>query len=100
MASYLLTPAAEKDLQKILDYLYEFAPHMESNILVGLDRAMHLLAVNPCMGHMRSDLTTEDLRFWPVYRYLIVYDPHTSPLQLLRVLHTARDVQRLLNDEE
>jgi antitoxin ParD1/3/4/toxin ParE1/3/4 len=37
------------------------------------------------------------VKFWPIYSYLIVYDPGTKPLQIIRVLHGMRDVEDILN---
>lgn len=57
------------------------------------------LAGMPEMGHVREDLAQASLRFWPVYSYLIVYLPESRPLQILRVLHGARDVRSLLEED-
>ena len=51
----------------------------------------------PGIGHRREDLTPEDFRFWSVYDYLIVYDPSTNPLAVVRVLHGRRDVRSELD---
>ena len=48
------------------------------------------------MGHLREDLAREPLRFWPVYSYLIIYRPDSRSLEIVRVLHGARDVKNLL----
>ena len=37
------------------------------------------------------------MKFWPVYSYLIVYNPETKPVQIIRVLHGMRDVEEILN---
>ena len=50
----------------------------------------------PGLGHRRQDLTDRPLKFWSVYSYLIVYDPTNSPLTVIAVLHSARDVAHLL----
>ena len=47
-------------------------------------------------GHVREDLTSREVKFWPVYAYLIIYDPETKPVQIIRVLHGMRDVQEIL----
>jgi antitoxin ParD1/3/4/toxin ParE1/3/4 len=60
---------------------------------------MAKLARTPGMGHLREDLADEPLKFWPVYSYLIIYRPETRPLQIVRVLHGARDLRRLLSSE-
>jgi antitoxin ParD1/3/4/toxin ParE1/3/4 len=59
---------------------------------------MRRLAEAPGLGHLRDDLTDEPLRFWAVYSYLIVYRPETDPLEIVRVLHGARDVRAVLGD--
>ena len=49
------------------------------------------------MGYRRDDLTTrKDVLFWPVYSYLIIYRPHTKPLEILRILHGKRDIKNIL----
>jgi len=58
-----------------------------------------LLAQNPLVGSIRKELTDLPLRFWvvrPYRNYWIVYDPDAKPLQIIRILHAARDVPELL----
>jgi antitoxin ParD1/3/4/toxin ParE1/3/4 len=43
-------------------------------------------------------LTDEDVRFWPVFKYLVIYRPETKPLEIIRVLHGRCDVERILGD--
>ena len=57
---------------------------------------MHKLAKAPGIGHMREELADRRHRFFLVYSYLIVYRYETKPLQVIRVLHAARDVQSIL----
>jgi plasmid stabilization system protein ParE len=45
---------------------------------------------------MREELADPRHRFFLVYSYLIVYRFETKPLQVLRVLHAARDVENIL----
>jgi antitoxin ParD1/3/4/toxin ParE1/3/4 len=47
------------------------------------------------MGHLREDLADEALRFWRVYSYMIIYRPDSQPLEIVRVLHGARDTSTL-----
>ncbi len=55
------------------------------------------LSENPGAGHWRRDLTTEAVKFFTVYSYLIVYRPQTEPLQIVAVLHGRREVDRILS---
>jgi plasmid stabilization system protein ParE len=98
MSEFVLTPAAEGDLLKILEYLEGDNPSAILKVVDALDEAMQLLADNPGIGHLRRDLTDADVRFWSVFRYLVIYRPETTPLEIVRVLHGGRDVKRLLGD--
>jgi hypothetical protein len=54
------------------------------------------LARNPRAGHERKDLTDLPVRFFPVYSYLIVYRPETTPLPIVAILHGRREVEKIL----
>jgi antitoxin ParD1/3/4/toxin ParE1/3/4 len=96
MARYALTPAAKSDLAEIRKYIVERgSAAVAQRVRRRLQTAMKKLAEMPGMGHRRDDLATESLRIWPVYSYLIIYRPETNPLQVIRVLHGARDVETL-----
>jgi plasmid stabilization system protein ParE len=97
MGRFSLTPAAKEDLAEIARFITEKGSR-ESAVRVGaeLRKSMRRLADTPGVGHLRSDLADESLRFWLVYSYLIVYRPDAKPLQIMRILHSARDVEALL----
>ena len=59
---------------------------------------MRKLAEHSGMGHLREDLADEPLRFWAVYSYLVIYRAEMRPIQVIRVLHGSRDVQRILSE--
>jgi antitoxin ParD1/3/4/toxin ParE1/3/4 len=54
------------------------------------------LARTPGAGHWNENLTDEPVKFFPVYSYLIVYRPETTPLQVVSILHGHRNVERIL----
>ena len=99
MGRYVLTAEARADLSEIADFIRQDSPGAARRVVESLRDAMAKLAGMPEMGHVREDLAQISLRFWPVYSYLIVYRPETRPLQIFRVLHAARDVRRLLDDD-
>ena len=96
MSEFVLTQVAKADLLKIIEYLEGDNPSAVLKVVDALDDAMQLLADNPGMGHFRPDLTPQDVRFWSVLRYLVIYRRDTKPLEIVRVLHGKRDVRRLL----
>lgn len=98
MSQFVLTPAAEGDLLKIIEYLEGDTASAVLKVVDALDEAMDRLADNPGTGHVRRDLTDEDVRFWPVFKYLVIYRPDTKPLEIVRVLHGRRDLKRLLSE--
>jgi len=96
MKRFVLTPQAKRDVNDIWDYIANDNIDAADRILDALDNAMHKLARNPGIGHWREELTGKKHRFFLVYSYLIVYRHQTKPLQIIRVLHAARDLQSLL----
>jgi len=96
MKSFLLTPRAEQDVSDIWDYIAADSVQAADRVLDGLERALDRLSKNPGIGHLREELADRRHRFFLVYSYLIVYRFKTQPLQVLRVLHAARDVQGIL----
>lgn len=100
MSGYLLTPAADADLDEIWRYVSEASGVLRANVLEDeLHAAMHRLGRSPGMGHSRHDLADEVTCFWAVHKFLIVYRPQTRPVQVIRVLHGARDVQSILGED-
>lgn len=97
MSAYRLSPEAEMDLDEIADYLFlQGGAPLVRHVLSALEAAMLVLADMPGAGHQRKDLTDEEVKFWPVFSYLIVYDPATKPIGVARVLHSAQDLAVLL----
>ena len=96
MKRFILTPRARQDLNDIWDYIANDNIEAANRVLDALDNAMIKLAKNPGIGHRRDELTDKRHRFLLVYSYLIVYRHETKPLQILRILHAARDVQSIL----
>jgi antitoxin ParD1/3/4/toxin ParE1/3/4 len=93
---FVLTPRAEQDIGDIWDYIAVDSIDAADRVLTGLEKAILRLAKTPGIGHLREDLADRRHRFLLVYSYLIVYRFETKPLQIVRVLHAARDVQSIL----
>jgi toxin ParE1/3/4 len=58
------------------------------------DEKLKLLADFPGMGAIREDLGPS-IRTFPVGNYLIIYRPTKGGIELLRVVHGARDLRKL-----
>jgi len=99
MSRYILAPQAAQDLIDIWRYIREqssvtIADRVERTIR---DR-MGFLSSHPRAGHWRRDMTSQNVKFFSVYSYLIVYKPDTKPLQIVSLLHGRRDVEKILKD--
>jgi len=95
---YVLSAAAADDLRDIWAYIATGHLDAADRVLASLQSAMVDLSAMPGMGHLRTDLAREPLRFWQVFSYLIAYRPDASPLQIVRVLSVHRDVAGILAD--
>ena len=95
-ARYQLTPSAQADVEQICAFVAEDSLEGALRVHEALEHAFAQLALMPQMGHKREDLTDRPVRFWSVFSYLVVYDPASSPLAVIAILHGARDVEELL----
>ena len=96
MKGYVLSREAQQDLQEIRAYYLKQANARVARYVLGeITQAFRFLAATPGAGHARDDLTREPVKFWPVFSYLIVYDPATQPLGIARVRHGNQDLATL-----
>lgn len=97
MIRYVLSAEARQDIEEIRAYYFREANARVARHVVGeITRAFQFLAVHPGIGHLRTDLTSEPLKFWQVFSYLIVYDSVARPIGIARVLHASRDMAAIL----
>jgi len=99
MSSYQFTPQAVEDLFEIWEYIAADDIDAANRVEAAIYDACSMLAGTPLAGHLREDLTALPLRFWvlqPYRNYWIVYDPQKKPLQVIRLIHAARNVPHLL----
>ena len=94
---YELTAAARLDLLQIWNYLAEHeSTDLADKIAGDIEDAIERVERSPNLGHQRTDLTDRDLLFFLIHSYFVIYRPAISPLRVTRVLHTSRDIKRLL----
>ena len=60
-------------------------------LLDAIDSRCRLLAEQPGLGTLREDLAPR-LRFFPAGNYLIFYRSGADGIEIIRVLHGARDL--------
>ena len=98
MKRFRLAPGARDDIREIWSYIAKDSIEAAARVREEIRDSCRRLARHPHIGHRRNDLTTrEDVRFWPVYSYLIIYRPLARPLEILRVLHGKRDLKGVVD---
>ena len=98
MSGYVLADRAAEELDSILEYIAgESGRSRAADVLDEFIQAFEALASTPGMGFQRMRLTGKDIRWWPVFRYLILYRNHDETVQILRVLHSARNLDYILS---
>lgn len=96
---YRLTETAAQDLEGIWSFIAEDSEEAADRVFEEVLDACESLGREPEMGHYREDLASgRPLRFWAVYNYLIVYRTDHEPLEVIAVVHGARDVKPLLRE--
>ncbi len=97
---YELAPEARQQLEAIGDYIAEDSIEAALKVLGALEESFGVLAENPRIGHTREDLTDRPVKFWSVFSYLVIYNPVSDPLEIVSVVHGARDIGQLLKNIE
>ncbi len=92
-------PRAKSDLVEIWDYIADDNEARADAFVDMIDQKLHALASNPGMGRARDELA-EGLRSFPVGRYVIFYRPISNGIEIVRVLHGARDIDHLLQPDD
>jgi antitoxin ParD1/3/4/toxin ParE1/3/4 len=97
MPLYKVSPEALDDLQLIGDFIALDSVDAAERVIDQFFETFEQLAAWPKTGHVRTDLTLKNVRFWPVGSYLVVYRDHSDGVQIVAVLHGSRDVPSVLD---
>jgi toxin ParE1/3/4 len=91
MTEIIKLSRATDDLAEIWDYIADDSEAQADLFIDTIDRKLRLLAEQPNLGRSRGELA-ENMRSFPVGRYVIFYVVMQSCIQIVRVLHGARDL--------
>ncbi|MEY4809515.1 type II toxin-antitoxin system RelE/ParE family toxin [Vulcanococcus limneticus] len=92
MAVIVLQPRAKADLSDIWQFMAEDSDDQADAFIDLIDQKFQLLAQQSGLGRRREELA-EGLRSFPVGRYVIFYLLIPGGVQIVRVLHGARDIE-------
>jgi toxin ParE1/3/4 len=92
MPRVTLRPLAEADILDIWSYIAEDSETQADHWIDRLNEKLMLWATQPQMGRAREELALS-LRSFPLGRYVVFYVPLEDGLDVVRVLHAAREAQ-------
>ena len=84
-------PLAAVDILDVWDHIAEDSLEQADRWIDNLDEKLKLIATQPLMGRARGELAA-GTRSFPFGRYIIFYAPVDGGIDVVRVLHSARDV--------
>jgi toxin ParE1/3/4 len=90
-------PQAITDLAEIWDFIADDSEGRADTFIDLLDRKIHTLERRRNIGRAREELA-EGLRSFPVGRYIIFYRAISKGIEIVRVLHGARDLETLFHE--
>jgi antitoxin ParD1/3/4/toxin ParE1/3/4 len=89
---FRLTQTAKADLFEILEDLAEDNPDAARRLHEKFLDGFRTLARAPAIGHFHDELLSRKYRFWNLYPYVIAYAWEAKPIQIVSVVHGARDL--------
>jgi toxin ParE1/3/4 len=97
MSAFRVLPQAVRDLALIWHFIAKDKAGAAERVQAEFFETFALLALMPEQGYQRRDLTKRSVRFFPLYSYLIIYDP-SDPVRILGIIHGNRNLKRLLKE--
>ena len=99
--TFVVRPKARRDIQDVADYIAADNLEASDRFIDEAYSAFEALASMPMMGSARRFRREglKGLRLWRIQgfeKYLVVYRPWPDGVEVIRVLHGARNLERLM----
>jgi plasmid stabilization system protein ParE len=95
---YQISSEAQDDLFEIWQRIAQDNVDLANRIEGEFYALFESLVRMPGQGHSRKDLTKRPVLFFPLYSFLVIYDPESKPLRIMAVLRGKRNVRRILKE--
>jgi toxin ParE1/3/4 len=92
MSEVIKRPQAKTDLKQIWRYIARDNLSQADSFLRKLDNTMKTLSQNPYLGRNREEILP-NLRSFAINNYVIFYYPLEEGIEVIRILHGARDIE-------
>jgi plasmid stabilization system protein ParE len=96
MSGYVLSEDAVLDLDAIWDFIAADSIDAADRWTDKLFEMFEAIGQTPGIGHLRTDLTSQPVLFFPVDAYLIIYRVTRPIVEIVAVTQGARDIPSLL----
>ena len=95
-----LAPRAQRELLAAARWIARDNPATAQALRDAVDKATVLTGDHREIGTARPELADERYRFLMLtgFPYILVYNAKRNPARIVRILHGARDLPRLLRD--
>ncbi len=94
MAQLRISPRASEDLLDIWSYIADDSEANADGFIDKMYETMESLARQPGSGRHREELAP-GIQSFPVGRYIIFYRVVAGAIEIVRVLHGARDIENI-----
>lgn len=95
MNAYRISLAADRDIDDILAYIHSQSEQNATLVAERFAAAFERIAETPGLGTTRDELHNNRLRVLSVSGYLVIFKPDVSTVVIVRVVRSARDLQRV-----
>jgi len=99
MQDVTISKQARQDLIAIWEYIADDNPSSADRMLDMLDARINRLAEHPLLGSARPDIA-RNLRYLVCDNYLVLYRVLADAVEVVRVLHGARNLTAILKDTD
>ncbi|MCF6300267.1 MAG: type II toxin-antitoxin system RelE/ParE family toxin [Proteobacteria bacterium] len=96
MLKLIISPQAREDLFEIWFYIAEDSTINADRFIDKLTEKYHWLTEFPEAGVKRDDLAS-NLQSFPVDRYMLYYKSTDKTLEIVRVLHSSRNIDQIFH---
>lgn len=94
MRTVRIAAAAEEDLKELWSYIARDNPDVATRLVKDITGKFAILRDYPYPGRQQNRLLL-NLRSLSVEGYVIFYQPFGDRVEILRVMHGARDIERV-----
>jgi toxin ParE1/3/4 len=94
MSRVLYSPASDRDIDEIWRYIAQDSVLQADRLIAKFRTKLQHLAEWHTMGRPRPELG-ESCRSYPFRKYCFYFRPHDDGIEVIRILHSARDLDQI-----